>query len=212
MANSYSHALSSHNKWGGDFKEHLEIHKILDMSKAACADTRHRMFLHHSPGIGLIKLFAKHSLKSTSVELAEDIAKLHIWEDHQEIPSINDWLKTSAFKSDIHPQYAIDKINNIHSKFKLYPQEIKDLQEILNVTSKSQPQCLFHSLTPFLIERIYNKEIIGEYNTPIRIVIEDIVKQQNGKIVSFSDTCKGEVEDWMYKKALQLHGNVNGSY
>lgn len=212
MANSYSHSISSYEKFGGDFNEHLEIHKILDMSKAAHAETRHRMFLHHQEGIEIIKLFATYNLKNTNPELAGKIAHLHIWEDHQEIPHIKKWINSSTYKKEIHPQYALDKINNIHGKFKLSESETKDIQEILNVTSKIQPQYWFNSLMPFLVEKIYNKEIVGELNIPIRIVIEDIIKTPNKKIISFSNTCKGVTEDWMYKKALQLHTGLNTIY
>lgn len=43
----WQHAISSSRKSGRLWTEDLEIHEFLDISKASCADRRHRMVLHH---------------------------------------------------------------------------------------------------------------------------------------------------------------------
>ena len=74
MAKPIEHAISSVKKYGGSINDYLPIHQMMDSSKAAFPDNRHRAIFHHSFGIfllekifgidheGLYKLIAKYDL------------------------------------------------------------------------------------------------------------------------------------------------------
>jgi hypothetical protein len=42
MSKPYYHALSSAKKYGGEWQDYMEIHELMDSSKAAFPDNRHR--------------------------------------------------------------------------------------------------------------------------------------------------------------------------
>jgi hypothetical protein len=54
MSKPYIHALSSAKKFGGTFQDYISIHNLLDISKGACADHRHRVLTHNAFFIGVI--------------------------------------------------------------------------------------------------------------------------------------------------------------
>jgi len=54
MANAFYHAVSSARKFGGHSDDYLRIHALIDSSKTAWADQRHRAVFHTSFGIGVI--------------------------------------------------------------------------------------------------------------------------------------------------------------
>ena len=51
MSKSDIHANSSMKKFGGKANDYIEIHEMLDSSKAYCADNRHRSLFHHTAGV-----------------------------------------------------------------------------------------------------------------------------------------------------------------
>ena len=53
MANPFHHAVSSARRFGGTPEDYLRIHELMDSSKAAWADPRHRVVMHTSFGIVL---------------------------------------------------------------------------------------------------------------------------------------------------------------
>lgn len=55
MSKSDIHAISSAKKFGGKATDYIEIHEMMDSSKAFCADNRHRFLFHHSAGIYYIQ-------------------------------------------------------------------------------------------------------------------------------------------------------------
>tara|TARA_B110000977_G_C10943705_1_gene441843 strand:+ start:417 stop:950 length:534 start_codon:yes stop_codon:yes gene_type:complete len=50
MSKSDIHAVSSAKKFGGKATDYMEIHEMIDSSKAFCPDNRHRVLFHHSAG------------------------------------------------------------------------------------------------------------------------------------------------------------------
>lgn len=48
------HAESSAKKFGGKPEDYLDIHNLLDSSKAALCDSRHRVLTHNSWFVGVI--------------------------------------------------------------------------------------------------------------------------------------------------------------
>ena len=55
MAKSDIHANSSARKFGGTPSDYIEIHEMIDSSKAFCSDNRHRVMFHHSAGVYYIQ-------------------------------------------------------------------------------------------------------------------------------------------------------------
>jgi len=51
MSKSDIHSSSSVARFGGKSTDYIEIHEMIDSSKAFCADNRHRSLFHHSAGI-----------------------------------------------------------------------------------------------------------------------------------------------------------------
>ncbi len=54
MSKPWIHALSSAKKHGGKPEDYIEIHSLLDLSKGAVADHRHRVVTHNAFFIGVI--------------------------------------------------------------------------------------------------------------------------------------------------------------
>ena len=50
MAKSDIHAQSSADKFGGTPSDYIEIHEMIDSSKAFHSDNRHRCVFHHTAG------------------------------------------------------------------------------------------------------------------------------------------------------------------
>ena len=55
MAKSDKHAQSSAKQYGGSSEDYLEIHEMMDSSKSAHADNRHRVIFHSAFGAYLIQ-------------------------------------------------------------------------------------------------------------------------------------------------------------
>ena len=55
MAKSDKHAESSAKQYGGSSEDYLEIHEMMDSSKSAHADNRHRVIFHSAFGAYLIQ-------------------------------------------------------------------------------------------------------------------------------------------------------------
>ena len=55
MAKSDKHAESSAKQYGGSLEDYLEIHEMMDSSKSAHADNRHRVIFHSAFGAYLIQ-------------------------------------------------------------------------------------------------------------------------------------------------------------
>lgn len=48
MAKPYIHAISSAKRFGGKPEDYIEIHNLMDSSKGAIPDNRHRALTHNS--------------------------------------------------------------------------------------------------------------------------------------------------------------------
>lgn len=95
MANPYHHAVSSARRWGGTYKDYIEIHAWFDESKGYHPDFRHRALRHHAEGIFLCEtIFGKTITNSNGRRIpVRWIGEQHVKEDLGLIPSVNDWLK-----------------------------------------------------------------------------------------------------------------------
>lgn len=103
MASPIVHAESSARKFGGQASDYLDIHELLDSSKQAMADNRHRAITHHSWFIINIipRIFGAVRTNSTGKTYApKDVAEQHVLEDFKMkfIPTAQDYLEEIEFK------------------------------------------------------------------------------------------------------------------
>jgi hypothetical protein len=100
--NSWYHAKSCANHWGGTPEDYLPIHEFIDSSKQAMGDYRHRAMYHHTLGVYLcqqifgktIKVQKKTKVIDVPVRL---IAERHIVEDLGYLPSPEHYFKHIPF-------------------------------------------------------------------------------------------------------------------
>jgi len=129
MGKPHQHAISSAKKYGGLMEDYIEVHTLLDSSKMAFADSRHRALTHNSWFVNHIlpKIFGD-TIKNADGKLISviDIAEQHILEDfnHQYIPTAQDYLtllpKSSWMNGNDLPSstYSREEIGNtVNFKF-----------------------------------------------------------------------------------------------
>lgn len=99
MAKPLIHAKSSARKFGGIWQDYIEIHNLLDSSKAAIPSSIHRALTHNSWFIGpngiLEKIFGVSLINSDNKEISvREIGEQHILEDFagKFIPTVQDYL------------------------------------------------------------------------------------------------------------------------
>jgi len=89
------HARNRTHRHGGQPAHYQDIHDFIDSSKAASADGRHRLVLHHAFGCYVVEqVFGKTRTNSEGREDSpRDIAEEHIIEDLGFIPSLEHWIR-----------------------------------------------------------------------------------------------------------------------
>lgn len=97
MGKPHHHANSSAKKFGGKMEDYLEIHVLMDSSKIAFADNRHRTLTHNSWFINHIlpKVFGDTITNSEGKMISViDIGEQHVLEDfaYHFIPTAQDYL------------------------------------------------------------------------------------------------------------------------
>lgn len=102
MAKPFYHAVSSAQRFGGIPEDYIEIHNIMDSSKIAISDNRHRALTHNSWFIGHIleKIFGSTVKNSQGKEIpVKDIGEQHVLEDYcnKFIPSAQDFLQEMEY-------------------------------------------------------------------------------------------------------------------
>jgi hypothetical protein len=98
MSKPYIHAESSVRKFGGKTDDYIEIHNLMDSSKAAICDNRHRALTHNSWFIGTIleKIFGVTITNSDGDKVSvRDVGEQHVSEDlkGKYIPTAQDYLQ-----------------------------------------------------------------------------------------------------------------------
>lgn len=89
------HAESSAKKWGGEWKDYIEIHSWFDETKQFTGDWTHRALRHHSAGVQwAIERFGHVIVNSKGQAIpVKMLAEQHIEEDCGWIPTPADYLK-----------------------------------------------------------------------------------------------------------------------
>ena len=93
----YLHARSSARRFGGSPDDYLDIHNLLDSSKAALPDNRHRALTHNAWFIGTIleRIFGVTIVNAEGREVSvRDIGEQHVLEDYggRFIPTAQDFF------------------------------------------------------------------------------------------------------------------------
>ena len=103
MAKPYVHAQSSVRKFGGKPEDYIDIHNLMDSSKATFPDNRHRALTHNSWFIGhvLEKIFGVVITNSDGKKVSvRDIGEQHVLEDYGHfIPTAQDFLQEMEYKN-----------------------------------------------------------------------------------------------------------------
>jgi hypothetical protein len=130
MSKPWVHAESSARKWGGKPDDYMPIHNLMDSSKGAIADSRHRALTHNSWFIGpdgpLEKIFGINITNSDGrLVSVRDIGEQHILEDfgNRFIPSAQDYLQEIEFK-----EWMLQGKGSPPSFAKLYRTKTEDLE------------------------------------------------------------------------------------
>lgn len=91
--NSWQHAKSSANKWGGDPELYHPIHLKIDSSKKGMGDIRHRAMFHHTEGTFMMEEFFGPYIQVGKRQVpVRDIAERHIIEDMGFLPTFSWWM------------------------------------------------------------------------------------------------------------------------
>ncbi len=103
MSKPWIHALSSVKRWGGEPEDYIEIHNLMDKSKGAIADSRHRALTHNSWFLSEIleRIFGVVITNSAGREVSvRDVGEQHVLEDFNNrfIPSAQDYLAEMEFQ------------------------------------------------------------------------------------------------------------------
>lgn len=104
MAKPWIHATSSARRFGGKPEDYLEIHQLMDSSKGAMPDNRHRALTHNSWFLSNIleRIFGVNIKNSDGRDVSvRDIGEQHILEDfgNRFIPSASDYLEEMEYVS-----------------------------------------------------------------------------------------------------------------
>lgn len=116
MAKPEIHSKSSARRFGGTWEDYVEIHKLMDSSKGAIADNRHRVLTHNAWFISeILERIKFHNstpckpdgrfytiLNSDGKEISvRDIGEQHVLEDFgmRFIPSAQDYIQEMEMKS-----------------------------------------------------------------------------------------------------------------
>lgn len=104
MAKPIFHAISSSKKFGGVPDDYLPIHDLMDSSKGAIPDNRHRALTHQSWFLSVIleRVFGPTITNSAGRTVSvREIGEQHVLEDFQGkfIPTAQDYLQEMEIKS-----------------------------------------------------------------------------------------------------------------
>lgn len=106
MSKPWIHAKNSAKKFGGQPSDYMGIHNLMDSSKGAIGDNRHRALTHNSWFISadgpLEKIFGSVIINSDGREVSvRDIGEQHILEDFgmKFIPTAQDYLQEMEIKN-----------------------------------------------------------------------------------------------------------------
>ena len=105
MAKPLVHARSSARKWGGEPDDYLALHDLMDSSKEALGDNRHRALTHHAQFAFTAEAILGHTItNSAGREIhTRDLVEQHCLEDMGGVvPCAQDWLRRLPTREWMH--------------------------------------------------------------------------------------------------------------
>jgi hypothetical protein len=96
VADPIVHALANARRFGGKPDEYLPVHELMDASKKAFPDNRHRALTHHSFFVNdlLPRVFGRSFVNSEGrLVIVKDLGEQHCVEDLGHIPCVADYLQ-----------------------------------------------------------------------------------------------------------------------
>lgn len=91
----FIHARSSAAKFGGKPDDYLPIHDLMDSSKSALADVRHRAIYHSAFGVFMVEKILGTTITNSDGRAVSvrEVAEQHVMEDLGFIPTMETWLR-----------------------------------------------------------------------------------------------------------------------
>lgn len=91
----FIHARSSAAKFGGKPDDYLPIHDLMDSSKSALADVRHRAIYHSAFGVFMVEKILGTTITNSDGRTVSvrEVAEQHVMEDLGFIPTMETWLR-----------------------------------------------------------------------------------------------------------------------
>lgn len=89
------HSHISQRKFGGNYRDYVDVHQFLDSTKLYFHHVKHRSVLHNTFGVELaVELFGAELFNSSNKAICvRDLAIAHIKEDLSgKVPSLYDWF------------------------------------------------------------------------------------------------------------------------
>jgi len=186
MTHPYHHATSSSNIWGGKPEDYLEIHRILDSSKEAFCDYRHRIMWHHQEGAqwiaNLLGQFITVGKQDVPIHL---VAEQHILEDcGGTIPTIQDWVDQMPVLSWMNNSQSTES-HSLHcaKRFGGDPSNYNAVHQWIDEHNKEDdPRWQFfrhHAEGSFAAEKEFGVTILNSKgrHIPTRYVVEEHLKR-----------------------------------
>ena len=129
MAIPYIHAQASVKRYGGVPEDYLDIHELMDSSKAAYPTNAHRILTHNSWFVVTIlpKVFGHRRQNSEGKWYnVKDVGEFHIPEDYRMkfIPSVQDYIEDMGTPSWINNAMGVPS--------RLRKKELKQEDQILD--------------------------------------------------------------------------------
>jgi hypothetical protein len=113
MAKPWIHCKSSAKKFGGKASDYLEIHQLMDSSKAAYCNNLHRTLTHNSWFLSVIleRIFGVVIVNSDGKEVSvREIGEQHVAEDFGGfIPTASDYLDLMDFHPWVSGDFSFGK-------------------------------------------------------------------------------------------------------
>ncbi len=103
MGAPHVHAELSARRFGGQANDYIAIHELMDSSKIAFPDLRHRTLTHNSWFVTTVleKIFGNTIKNSDEKNIAvREIGQWHVMEDYGgSFPSVQDFLQNMSFQT-----------------------------------------------------------------------------------------------------------------
>ena len=190
--NHNDHVKNSVTLFGGKPTDYEEVHKTIDMNKAATLSVYGRFLLHHIDlgGAILEKIFGVIITNSNGTKVpVRDILKQHLIEDYNDLPTFEYWYENFEmlkFGLTIAPKnsFSGDRLRGLIEKDELLRElRIKDIDTLLSLLDLSmfkyassktyEAQLIFGHATGVLLA----EKIIGPFVGDSKVATVDAMKK-----------------------------------